>query len=71
MNIREELENEKTIIFVDTNVWLNIYHYSPQFSNFALNCLLKVKDYLFIPATVYQEFEFGHKQAKKKLGKSN
>lgn len=67
MNIREELENEKTIIFVDTNVWLNIYHYSPQFSNFALNCLLTVKDYLFIPATVYQEFEFGHKQAKKSL----
>lgn len=37
------------IIVLDTNVLLNVYRYSPQFSDFALNVLKTVKDSVFYP----------------------
>ncbi len=35
-NIKTMLENDNYIIILDTNVLLNIYRYSPEFSEFAL-----------------------------------
>lgn len=56
MDIKTLLENDNYIIFLDTNVLLNIYRYSPEFSEFALNCLQVVKDYVVLPATVRLEY---------------
>ena len=44
------------VIVLDTNVLLNIYRYSPQFSDFALNVLKTVKDCIFLPQTVLLEY---------------
>lgn len=56
MNIKNLLENEEYIIILDTNVLLNIYRYSPEFSEFGMECLLAIKDYIYLPATVRLEF---------------
>ena len=42
MTIKELIENGYRVI-LDTNVLLNIYRYSPEFSEFALECLKAVK----------------------------
>ena len=44
------------VIVLDTNVLLNIYRYSPEFSEFALECLRAVSDKIVIPATVRLEY---------------
>lgn len=53
--VKELIENNY-IIVLDTNVLLNIYRYSPEFSEFALNCLSTVKDSIILPATVRLEY---------------
>ena len=42
MTIKELIENGYRVI-LDTNVLLNICRYSPEFSEFALECLKAVK----------------------------
>lgn len=44
------------IIVLDTNILLNIYRYSPQFSDFALNALKAVEGSVFLPRTVLLEY---------------
>lgn len=56
-NIKTMLENDGYIIILDTNALLNIYRYSPEFSEFALECLKKVSDSIYLPATVKMEYE--------------
>ena len=56
MEIKKLLEEEKYIIIPDTNVLLNIYRYSPEFSEFGIQCLKKVVPFLYLPATVRLEF---------------
>lgn len=56
-NIKTMLENDNYIIILDTNVLLNIYRYSPEFSEFALECLNKVNNFIYLPATVRMEYE--------------
>ena len=56
MDIKQILEDDNFIIVLDTNVLLNIYRYSPEFSEFALNCLKTVKNYVVLPATVRLEY---------------
>lgn len=56
MDIRQLIEKDEYIIILDTNVLLNIYRYSPEFSDFALECLRAVKEYITLPATVRLEY---------------
>ena len=56
MEIKKLLEEENYIIIPDTNVLLNIYRYSPEFSEFGIQCLKKVVPFLYLPATVRLEF---------------
>lgn len=56
MEFKQLLEEENAIIVIDTNVLLNIYRYSPEFSEFALNCLRTVKNHIVLPATVRLEY---------------
>ncbi|MCM1188862.1 MAG: PIN-like domain-containing protein [bacterium] len=53
MNLRAD--NYK--IVTDTNVLLHIYGYSPEFSEFAVECLNAVKDRLVLPSTVAVEYK--------------
>ena len=56
MEIKNLVENDNYCIVLDTNILLNIYRYSPEFSEFALNCLRAVKEHIIIPATVRLEY---------------
>ena len=57
MDIKELLTNNTHVIVLDTNVLLNVYRYSPEFSEFSLSCLKIVSSYVYLPATVHLEFE--------------
>lgn len=54
-NIKELIE-DNYIVICDTNVFLHIYRYSPEFSDFALRCMNTVEPYIVIPSTVKLEF---------------
>lgn len=55
MEIKRLLESGY-IIIPDTNVLLNLYRYSPEFSEFGLQCLQEVIGSIYLPATVRIEF---------------
>lgn len=55
MDIKAMLTNENYTIVLDTNVLLNIYRYSPEFTDFALNCLKQIQSNIVLPATVRLE----------------
>lgn len=42
MEIGKLLNEENYVIIPDTNVLLNIYRYSPEFSEFGIQCLERV-----------------------------
>lgn len=54
--LKERIEEQKFIIVCDTNVLLNIYRYSPEFSEFSLKCMEKIKKYIILPSTVRLEY---------------
>lgn len=56
MEIKKLVNDEKYIIVPDTNVLLSLYRYSPDFSEFGLQCLTEVVESLYLPATVRLEF---------------
>ena len=56
LSIKTLLESNYTI-FCDTNVYLRIYDYSPEFADFAINCLLSVKDSLYLTHTSFLEYK--------------
>lgn len=56
MAINDLLSKDNYIIVLDTNVLLNIYRYSPEFSEFALECLRGISNSIYLPATVRLEF---------------
>lgn len=58
--IKEKIENG-VIVICDTNVYLNVYRYSPEFTEFAFQCLKCIKDSIAIPATVYMEYRKHYK----------
>ena len=51
------IPNVNQVIVLDTNVLLNIYRYSPEFSEFALECLKAVSGGIILPATVRIEYK--------------
>lgn len=57
MPINDLISASDYIIIPDTNVFLNVYCYSPEFSEFALECLRKVSDAIYLPSTVRLEYE--------------
>lgn len=56
MTIKDLIENGYAVV-LDTNVLLNIYRYSPEFSEFALECLKAIKNCIMLPATVRLEYD--------------
>ena len=55
-SIKQLILEEGFVVILDTNILLNVYRYSPDFSEFALNCLTTIKDYIFLPSIVRLEY---------------
>ncbi len=45
------------VVFCDTNVYLRIYDYSPEFADFAIKCLFEIKESLYLTRTSFLEYE--------------
>ncbi|PWJ50849.1 PIN-like domain-containing protein [Faecalicatena contorta] len=52
----KKLIEQNHIIICDTNIFLHIYRYSPEFSDFALRCMQTIYSSIIIPSTVRYEF---------------
>ena len=57
IDIKSRLEEGNCLIVLDTNVLLNTYRYSPQFTEFAMECLKAIAGWVVLPATVRLEYE--------------
>lgn len=55
--IRKELESGKAIIVYDANLFLHVYLYSPDYSEYAVSCLDAIKDYLVMPSMIEIEYK--------------
>lgn len=55
VNIKELIDNGY-IVICDTNVYLHIYRFSPEFSDFALRCMQAIQSGIIMPSTVRYEF---------------
>ena len=51
-----ELIEQGYLIVIDTNVLLGLYRLSPDYADFALKCLEKIKSFILIPYVVALEF---------------
>ncbi len=58
--IKNILDNGGVIVF-DTNVYLNIYDRSPEYSNFSLKVIESIMDKVWMPCTVKREFGRNHR----------
>ena len=67
MSIKDLLETH--IVVLDTNVLLNTYRYSPEFSEFALECIKAVAEHVVLPATVFLEYSRHYRSAYAEMGK--
>ncbi|MCA4157883.1 PIN-like domain-containing protein [Priestia megaterium] len=61
-----ELIAEDYVIVCDTNVYLGLYRFSPDYANFALDCLRAVQAHIMIPYTVKIEYN-KHQRSEFKL----
>jgi len=57
LDIKKMVNEDGYIVICDTNVLLNIYRVSPDFSDFALKCMNEMKNYIVLPATVILEYK--------------
>lgn len=63
--------NLKDVIIVfDTNVYLNIYRFSPDYANFILESLKQLENQIIMPMTIYCEYQKHHYKAYKDRQKS-
>jgi len=57
MDINEFITRDDSIIVLDTNVYLHIYAFSPEYAEYALNCLKKISDKVYVPYMVRCEYD--------------
>lgn len=58
--INKLLDGEDCIIIFDTNVYLNLYEYSPEASDFFIEIIYLTIDKIYLPSTVKREFDKNH-----------
>lgn len=68
-DLKKLIENGYRVV-LDTNVLLELYRYSPDYADFALECLNKIKDNIRLPYTVFLEFNRHHTALYKRRQKS-
>jgi rRNA-processing protein FCF1 len=59
--VKEYLAKDNSIIVFDTNVFLNLYEYSPHVSDFFIELISYIKDKVVVTSTVKREFYRNHK----------
>ncbi|MDO4536195.1 MAG: PIN domain-containing protein [Clostridium perfringens] len=71
----EEFLGNDAIIVFDTNVYLNLYEYSPEIADKFIEAIYNIEDSIYIPSTVKREFLRNHKNCwgrqKKKFKKAS
>ncbi len=55
-DMRKSLESGKAIIVCDANVYLHVYSYSPDYSEYAISCLDAIKAHLIMPSMIEIEY---------------
>ncbi|MEH6853177.1 PIN-like domain-containing protein [Priestia megaterium] len=55
-----ELIADDYVIVCDTNVYLGLYRFSPDYANFALDCLREIQEHIMLPYTVKIEYNKHH-----------
>lgn len=74
IDIKDLIETKNYIVVCDANILLNIYRYSPEFTEFAMNCMNIVQQAVVLPSTVRMEYLKHHKSEfgamKKKVNKA-
>ena len=68
--IKELLQNKNYMVVLDANILLKIYRASPDYAEFALECLNSIKDYVCVPFNVCWEYERHRKDEYSKKVKS-
>lgn len=68
--IKELLHNKDYVVVLDANILLKIYRSSPDYAEFVLECLDRIKDYIFLPFNVQWEYEKHRKDEYSKKVKS-
>ena len=53
----KELVDNGYVVFCDTNVYLRIYDYSPEFADFAIKCLSEIKESISLTHTSFLEYK--------------
>lgn len=53
----KELVDNGYVVFCDTNVYLRIYDYSPEFADFAIKCLSEISKSLYLTYTSFLEYK--------------
>lgn len=56
VNVKELLASGDYVVVFDTNVYLGLYRFSPDYANFALECLQEIQPHIMLPYTVKVEF---------------
>ncbi|WP_346920212.1 PIN-like domain-containing protein [Clostridium sp. UBA7339] len=56
----EEFLNNDTIIVFDTNIYLNLYEYSPEVADKFIEAIYFIEKYIYIPSTVKREVLRNH-----------
>jgi len=59
--VKKYLANDNAIIIFDTNVFLNLYEYSPYVSEFFIELISHIKEKVVVTSTVKREFYRNHK----------
>lgn len=70
IDIKKLIDSNSYVIVYDTNIFLNLYRISPDYADFALECMNKLVDYTIIPNTVFIEFKKHNKKLYDKRQKS-
>ena len=70
-----DLLSKNYLVVCDTNVYLRIYDYSPEFAAFAIECLKKIQEYIRVTFTSCIEYNKHYRSkydhAKKKIEENN
>ena len=56
MEVNKLLENEDYIIVLDTSAYLKIYKCPIEYSDFSIECLQKIKKFVYMPSMVFYEY---------------
>lgn len=70
VDLKKMLEDGNTIVVFDTNIYLNLYRYSPDWVEFLFRCVDLIKSYIIVPQMIYIEFCKNHRALFSKREKS-